>query len=230
MIDDGAAGSGRGPAPTLIAVDGPGGSGKSSVARRVAHELGFDYLDTGATYRALTLAALRGGQSAAPALSALAAELTVRRLGISTDPLDAVVTLDGEDISDEIRGPAVTAGVSAVAAVPDVRRQLVAWQRARALASTRGCVLEGRDTGAVVAPDAVVKIWLTASPEVRAARRGAESGEGAAADLARRDVADAGRAADPMRPAADATLVDTSEMDLDETVSSVLSHVRAVLP
>jgi cytidylate kinase len=219
-----------GEAPTLIAVDGPGGSGKSSVARRVADAIGFDYLDTGATYRALTLAALRGGQAGEAALSALATELTHGRLDISTNPLDAVVSLDGENVSEEIRGPAVTAGVSAVAAVLEVRRQLVAWQRARALESGGGCVLEGRDTGAVVAPDAAVKIWLTASPAVRAARRGAESGAGAAADLARRDGADAGRAVDPMKPADDATLVDTSEMDLEETVACVLAHVRAALP
>jgi cytidylate kinase len=212
---------------TLVALDGPGGSGKSTVARRLARELGFAYLDTGATYRAVTLAGLRAGPGCE--LTALAQDLVTTRLVLSTDPAHEAVLLDGEDVTHEIRGPAVTAGVSAVAAVPSVRQVLVGWQRRRALETPPGCVLEGRDTGSVVAPDASVKIWLTAAPAIRAARRSAESGSTAAADLHRRDGADAARATDPMRPADDAFVVDTSEMDLDETVAFVVTHVRGML-
>lgn len=213
----------------LVALDGPGGSGKSTVARRLARELGFAYLDTGATYRALTLAALRRGVTEDAALTALAQQLTAGRLAISTDPGIERVLLDGEDVTGEIRGAAVTAAVSAVAAVPSVRAELVAWQRERAIADQPGCVLEGRDTGTAVAPDAVLKIWLTASPEVRAARRGAQDGIEAAADLGRRDAVDAGRAADPMRPAEDALVVDTSTMNVDETVAFLFAEAQTSL-
>lgn len=222
--------AGRGGGSVLVAVDGPGGSGKSSVARRVARELGFAYLDTGATYRALTLAALRvGAEDDRARLERLAHDLTGSRLVLSTDPLREVVSIDGNDVTEEIRGARVTAAVSAVAAVPGVRRVLVDWQRTRAYASDRGCVLEGRDTGSVVAPDAIVKVWLTAAPEVRAARRGAELGVSAAVDLARRDNADAARAVDPMQPAPGAVVVDTSSLTLDQTVDRVLAHVRSAL-
>ncbi|HVV30889.1 MAG TPA: (d)CMP kinase [Mycobacteriales bacterium] len=212
----------------MIAIDGPGGSGKSTVARRLAAELRLSYLDTGATYRAVTLAALRAAVPLddAAALTALATDLTaVNRLILDTRVGTGAVLLDGEDVSALIRGPEVTAAVSAVSAVAGVRRVLVTWQRALARHSD-GCVLEGRDTGSVVVPEARVKVWLTAAPEIRAARRGAEDGVDAGADLHRRDAADASRTVDPMQPAADAIVLDSSTLGIEETVGAVLARVR----
>lgn len=225
---------GRAGAPaTVVALDGPSGSGKSTVARRVAAALGWAYLDTGATYRAATLAVLR---SQVPLDDAGAVADVVRRAGVTlrTDPADPGVELDGEDVSAEIRGPAVTAAVSAVSAVPAVRTLLVALQRD--LIGSGRAVVEGRDICAVVAPAAAVKVYLDADPQVRAARRATDTDSGiqvdagtgpdtgaVAADLARRDALDSSRATSPLAAAPDAVVVDASHLDADAVVARVLA-------
>lgn len=213
---------------TVIAIDGPAGSGKSTVGRRLAAELGLDYLDTGAMYRGVTFAALRRGIDPADA------EVLARIVsGIELAVQDGVVTVDGVDASIEIRGPEVTRAVSLVAANPAVRHDLVARQRAWAKARGGG-VLEGRDIGTVVFPDALLKVYLTASPEVRAARRSKEvtdlSYETVAADLARRDALDEGRQASPLTVADGAVEVDTDHLSVDEIVSALLELVKEAQP
>jgi cytidylate kinase len=203
----------------VIAIDGPAGSGKSTVARRLAEHLGLDYLDTGAMYRAVTFAALRRGID--PADAGPVAELArVVDLDVTTDH----VRVDGVDATIEIRGPEVSRAVSLVAANPEVRAELVRRQREWAYERAGG-VMEGRDIGTVVFPDAVLKVYLNARPEVRAERRAAEvSGldyETVAADMARRDAFDQGREADPLRLADDAIELDTSDMTIDEIVAAV---------
>ncbi|HET6833126.1 MAG TPA: (d)CMP kinase [Acidimicrobiales bacterium] len=207
----------------VIAIDGPAGSGKSTVARRLAEHLGLDYLDTGAMYRAITFAALRRGID--PADTAPVAELArVVDLDVTTDH----VRVDGVDATIEIRGPEVSRAVSLVAANPQVRAELV--RRQREWANERaGGVLEGRDIGTVVFPDAVLKVYLNARPEVRAERRAAEVSdldyETVAADMARRDAFDQGRLADPLRVADDAIELDTSDMTIDEIVAELARRI-----
>jgi cytidylate kinase len=210
-----------------IAVDGPAGTGKSSVSRGLARALGARYLDTGAMYRIVTLAVLRAGVDVndAAAVGALADGVD---LAVGFDPdLDASY-LGGEDVSAEIRGDAVTKAVSAVSAVPAVRTRLV--QRQRELAAGSGSVVvEGRDIGTVVLPDADVKIFLTASPEERAKRRNdqnvatglGDDYQAVLADVRRRDHLDSTRAVSPLRAADDAMIVDSSEM----TESAVVAHL-----
>jgi cytidylate kinase len=216
----------------VIALDGPSGSGKSTVARGVARALGLPYVDSGATYRAATLAALRAGVlSTGP--EAVADVVATADIDLSIDPDDIWVRLDGEDVSSEIRGPEVTAAVSAVSAVPAVRERMVALQRR--LAGT-SAVIEGRDIGTVVAPDAPVKVYLDAAPAVRAARRAgdAEAGvrtsgdvlEAVAVDLARRDRLDSSRPSSPLQAAADAVHLDSSELSAAEVVERVLELAR----
>ncbi len=164
-------------ATRIIALDGPSGSGKSTVARQVARRLGWRYVDTGASYRAATLAALRAAVDLEDPEAVLTAVRRVR-IELSTDPERPATLLDGEDVSDVIRGPEVTFAVSAVSAVPAVRAHLVDLQRA--LAGEGGAVLEGRDIATAVMPDALVKVYLDASPEVRASRRAAEQHAGVA--------------------------------------------------
>jgi cytidylate kinase len=218
----------------VIALDGPSGSGKSTVARAVARRLGWRYLDTGATYRAATLAVLRAGTAPSDS-DAVAATVAGARIGVSTDPEAASATLDGEDVTAVIRGPEVTAAVSAVSAVPAVRTQLVALQRE--LAGSDGAVLEGRDIGTVVFPDAAVKVFLDASPQVRASRRAGDADPGVtpsgagvlesvAADLARRDRLDSSRPTSPLQPAEDAVPLDSSALDADAVVARVLALAR----
>ena len=207
----------------VIAIDGPAGSGKSTVARRLAEHLGLDYLDTGAMYRAVTFAALRRGID--PADTGPVAELArVVDLDVTTDH----VRVDGVDATIEIRGPEVSRAVSLVAANPEVRAELVRRQREWAYERAGG-VMEGRDIGTVVFPDAVLKVYLNARPEVRAERRAAEvSGldyETVAADMARRDAFDQGREADPLRLADDAIELDTSDMTIDEIVAEVARRI-----
>jgi cytidylate kinase len=219
------------PGALVIAVDGPAGSGKSTVSRAVAERLGLRYLDTGAMYRAATLAALEDGVDLADpgALAALVGQLD---LEVSTDPGAPAVRLAGRDVSARIREPDVTGAVSVVAAVPAVRADLVARQRQ--LAGTGGIVVEGRDVGSVVLPGAPVKVYLTASPERRAERRAAEHGVSAPADvaataaaLAARDLRDSTREHDPLRPADDAVLLNTSDLGVDEAVEHILRLVTS---
>ncbi|MEO3812826.1 (d)CMP kinase [Sphaerisporangium sp. B11E5] len=211
----------------VIAMDGPSGSGKSSASRGVARALGLRYLDTGAMYRAITWWMLRHGVDLAdPAAIAVRAGDPV--LSIATSPDSSSVTVDGTDVTAEIRTAEVTGAVSAVSAVPEVRGRLVAEQRA--LIGSGEIVVEGRDIGTVVAPGAPVKVYLTASPEARARRRTAElSGTTVEAQreaMARRDTLDSTRKADPLVMAADAVELDTTELTLDEVIAEVLRLVK----
>lgn len=212
-------------APTVIAIDGPAGSGKSTVGRALAERLGLEYLDTGAMYRGVTFAALRHNIDPADAD-------VVARLARQVDVVvaDRTVTVDGVDATIEIRGPEVTRAVSLVAANQEVRAVLVERQRAW-VRSHGGGVMEGRDIGSVVFPDATLKVYLDASPEVRASRRSKEvtdlSYETVAADLARRDALDQGRATSPLTVADGAVHVDTSAMGVEEIVDRLLELVDA---
>ena len=211
----------------VIAVDGPAGTGKSSVSKGLARVLGARYLDTGAMYRIVTLALLRAGVDLDdPAAVAAAADVP---LAIGHDPDSDAAFLAGEDVSAEIRGEEVTRAVSAVSAVPEVRERLVRIQRDLA-AGAGSVVVEGRDIGTVVLPEADVKIFLTASAETRARRRSdqnraaglADDYETVLADVQRRDHLDSTRVVSPLRPAADAVIVDTGEL----TEAEVVSHLR----
>jgi CMP/dCMP kinase len=212
----------------VVAIDGPSGSGKSTVAKAVARALGVDVLDTGAMYRAVTLAVLE--RSIDPHDGAACAELaTAARLVLGDR-----VLLDGTDVTDAIRGPDVTALVSTVSAHPGVRAALV--ERQRSWAGERGAgVVEGRDIGTVVFPDAVVKVFLTASDEERARRRQRDEAaaeralpvEAVRDDLARRDRLDSEREASPLRPAADAFEVDTTALGVDEVVDEIVRRFEA---
>ena len=203
----------------VIAIDGPAGSGKSTIAKALAARLGVDYLDTGAMYRSVAFAALRDGID--PADEAAVAALAVR---VSID-VDDKVLVDGEDATAAIRGPAVSMAVSAVAQNPAVRAELVRRQRAWA-GDRPGGVMEGRDIASVVLPDADVKVYLTASDDERARRRAGESGQPTAAevaaDLARRDQIDSSRAASPLVVADGAVVIDTTGHTIDEVVDAVL--------
>ena len=213
----------------VVAVDGPSGSGKSTVSRRLAVALGTRYLDTGAMYRAVTLAVLRADVDPRDADSVLKVA-TEAEITIDTDPVDPHVALDGTRVDAPIRGADVTAHVSAVAAVPGVRRLLVDRQReiiAEAQART-GIVVEGRDIGTVVAPDAVLKVFLTASAQERARRRSEEYAadlHATAADLHRRDQLDSTRAADPLAQADDAIVLDSTDLQADEVVARLAALV-----
>jgi cytidylate kinase len=216
----------------VIAVDGPSGSGKSSTARGVADRLDLAYLDTGAMYRAMTWALLqRGTDLSDPEAIARDAASVVIRSG--TDPLAPTIEVDGTDVAGPIRGADVTANVSLVAAVPEVRRMLVQRQRATIDAAPEGIVVEGRDIGSAVAPDAPVKVYLVADPAARAARRAAELGILDAGttqdDLARRDQIDSTRAASPLAKAPDAVEIDGTYLSLDEVVDTVVALVDDVI-
>lgn len=208
----------------VIAIDGPAGSGKSTVARAVAAKLGLDHLDTGAMYRAVTFAVLR--RDLDPTDEAATAEVA-RSMDLLQDD-DGTVTVDGVDATEAIRGPEVTQAVSAVAANGAVREELVRRQRAW-IDEHDGGVLEGRDIGTVVAPDATLKVYLDASEAVRAARRSKESGDSdeaaVAADLARRDRLDSSRAHSPLQRSGDAITIDTSELTIDEVISMILEQL-----
>jgi cytidylate kinase len=207
----------------VIAIDGPAGSGKSTVARAVARRLDLGYLDTGAMYRAVAFAALRSGvdPDEAEPVGRLA-----RDADLQVD--DDAVVINGVDATIEIRGPEVTRAVSIVAANPAVREAMRRRQREWVEAHGGG-VLEGRDIGTVVFPDAELKVYLDARPEVRAARRSKEvtdlDYETVAADLARRDALDQGREVDPLTRAEGAVVVDTSDLDVDQIVDAILDHL-----
>ena len=212
----------------VVAIDGPGGSGKSTIARGVARALGWPVLDTGAMYRAVTFAALeqRVPLDDEKACARIAAEHT-----IAVD--DGITMIDGRDVSDEIRGPRVTAAVSTVSAHPSVRTVLVARQRAW-LAEHGAGVVEGRDIGTVVFPAAPVKVFLTASDEERARRRQRDEAaserpvavEAVQTALARRDALDRARSVSPLRPADDAVVVDTTSRTVDEVVGELVERAR----
>lgn len=215
----------------IVAMDGPSGTGKSSVSRRLATELGASYLDTGAMYRAATVWVLKNDVD--PGDTDAVARITESlEMSIGTDPSAERVEVSGEDVTDPIRGGAVTAAVSAVSAVPAVRDRLVALQREIAEAAGR-IVVEGRDIGTVVLTDAHIKIYLTASAETRATRRNAQNlaeGRGddyaaVLADVQRRDHADSTRVMSPLRPADDAAVVDTSDLDKDAVIDELLRLV-----
>ena len=203
----------------VIAIDGPAGAGKSTVGRAVAARLQLEYLDTGAMYRAVTFAVLRRG------LDPSASDEVVRVAeAIEMVIADDVVTVDGVDARIEIRGREVTSAVSAVAANSGVRAEMV--RRQRSWVDTRGGgVVEGRDIGSVVFPDANLKLYVTASPRIRAKRRVAEIGgsvDDVEAAIIERDRQDSGRADSPLTEASGAVLVDTSEMTVDEVVSHIM--------
>lgn len=219
----------------VVALDGPSGTGKTTVARQLAERLGAAYLDTGAMYRLVTLAVLRAGIDLSDA-AAIAEVAEGVDLAVGTDPADPIALLDETDARDEIRGPAVTAAVSAVAAVPAVREVLVDAQQQiidAVVAELGGIVVEGRDIGTVVAPSAPLKVYLTASAAIRAARRTAQdAGEGRDANhvdvlrsVDRRDRLDSTRAVNPMRPADDAVPLDTNELDFEQVLSELIDLV-----
>lgn len=216
----------------MVAMDGPAGAGKSTVARKLAAELGFGLIDTGAIYRTVALAASRAslGSGDVDAVTRLAQALVERR----AIRLEAGKTLlDGEDVSQAIRTPEMSLAASAVSAVPGVRAALLAVQRQ--LGAEGGVVLEGRDIGTVVFPDAERKFFVTASVEVRARRRYDElmakgtdvTFEATLDDVKRRDEADSTRAVAPLKPADDAEIVDTSGMSIDDVVRALAIRVRA---
>jgi cytidylate kinase len=210
----------------VVAIDGPAGTGKSTVSRGLARELGARYLDTGSMYRIVTLALVRAGVDLNdPGAIAAAADVP---LSIGYDPDVEQAFLGDEDVSAQIRGDEVTRAVSAVSAVSEVRTRLVAIQRE--LATGPGSVVvEGRDIGTVVLPDAPVKIFLTASAETRARRRNEQNiaaglpddYETVLADVRRRDHLDSSRAVSPLRAAEDAVVVDTSDMNQTEVIAAL---------
>jgi cytidylate kinase len=210
-----------------ITLDGPSGTGKSSVARDVARKLGAAYLDTGAMYRAATVAVLDAGVSLDDKV-AVARAVSQAEIRVGTNARREVVTVDDIDVRERIRGAEVTRAVSPVSAVPAVRKLLVARQR-DLVAAADAVVVEGRDIGTVVLPDATLKIYLTAAPEVRAQRRAGQLGvtdpdkiAALAADLRRRDEYDSRRADSPLRPAEDAVIVDSTDLDRAAVVARVV--------
>lgn len=218
--------------PVSVAIDGPVGAGKSTIARTAASRLGFVYCDTGALYRAVGLYCLRGGTDMSDG-GAIAARLP--EIGVEIRLVDGVqrVFLNGEDVSEEIRLPEVSMAASAVSAVPEVRAALLDLQRS--VAEKNNVIMDGRDIGTVVLPNADVKIFLTAKPEIRAKRRfdelcakGVEVVfEDVLEDLQKRDYNDSHRAAAPLKQADDAVLADTSELDFEQSVELVCGIIQS---
>ena len=222
--------------PFIVAIDGPAGAGKSTVARKVAAALGLTYLDTGAMYRSVALQAAR--RHIAPddvdALADMAATIQIRFSRVTTEGAQQVYLFD-EDVTDAIRTPAISSLTSAISAFPPVRRVIVDHQRRIAARDDRGVVLEGRDIGTVVFPDANVKIFLTASSEERARRRCGElQAKGVAVEYTRilaeqqeRDQRDSERADSPLKPAADSAILNTDNLSIDQVVDRILTLCRA---
>ena len=214
-----------------VAIDGPAGAGKSTIARAAAAQLGFVYVDTGALYRTIGLAVCRRGIDGTD-VPGILATLPEIQVGLTYQDGAQHVLLDGEDVSDAIRTPQISTYASQVSSVPEVRAYLLDLQRD--LARRQSVIMDGRDIGTVILPDAKVKIFLTAAPEKRAARRCAElrekgqdvTVEGILADMERRDALDASRAAAPLKQAEDAVLVDTSDLTLEQSIEAVLTVIR----
>ncbi len=200
----------------IVAIDGPAGSGKSTVARALARALGWSFLDTGAMYRAVTAEVLRRGID--PADADAVAEVAAGA-SISTVPQ---VTINGIDVEEVIRNEPVNVAVSTVSANPAVRRAMVTRQRAWAAAQTTGTVVEGRDIATVVFPDARLKVYLTASLDERARRRGDEG----VSSVTRRDSADRERVASPLRQASDAVVIDTTDLSIDQVVEEIVRWLK----
>jgi cytidylate kinase len=214
----------------VVTIDGPAGAGKSTVAKQLAHRLGFHLLDTGALYRTVALAARRAGVAwdDEAGLAALATRLDVEMV-LHADGRRAIL-LGGDDVTAAIRTPEMSDGSSRVSALPAVRAALLELQR-RLARGHGGVVVEGRDTGTVVFPDAGAKFFLTASPEERARRRAAELGAGAdvavvLADIRARDQRDTTRAAAPLRQAEDAVLIESSRLTVDQVVTEMEEQVK----
>ena len=213
--------------PIVVAVDGPAASGKGTVAAGVAGALGFHYLDSGSLYRLVALRALRTGTplSAAPELARLAA-------GLDVTFRDGAIVLEGQDVTNAIRAEAVSAAASRVAVHPPVRTAL--YERQRAFRRPPGLVADGRDMGTVVFPDALIKVFVTASAEERARRRHKQliakgisiTMESLLRDIQERDARDAGRAAAPLKPAGDAVILDTTDLTIETAIGRVLGLYR----
>ena len=213
-----------------VAIDGPAGAGKSTVARAAAKALGYIYVDTGALYRAVGLNALRNGivTDDADAVTATLGSITVE---LKFEQGEQLVLLNGENVSSEIRTPDASMAASNVSAIPAVRAFLFDLQRD--IAAKNDCIMDGRDIGTVVLPDAQVKIFLTASPEIRAKRRYDELIEKGQQvefsdvldDLIKRDYNDSHREVAPLRPADDGVIVDTSELNLEESINKVIEVI-----
>lgn len=215
--------------PVIVAIDGPSGTGKSSTSKAVAAQLGLSYLDTGAQYRAITWWMVNNGIDIEDP-SAIAAVAGKPEILSGTDPKAPTIMVDGIDVAGPIREQDVTSKVSAVSAVPEVRARITELQRSIASSAVTGIVVEGRDIGTTVLPDADLKIFLTASPEARAARR---SGELKGADLnatrealVKRDAADSSRKVAPLAKADDAVEVDTTELTLQQVIECVVTLVE----
>jgi len=217
------------PAPLVVAIDGPSGSGKSSTSRGVATRLGLRYLDTGAMYRGITWWMLQHDVDVADP-AAVAARVGEASIVSGTDPQAPTITVDGVDVAEAIRGEDVNASVSPVSAVPEVRARLLQLQR-EIIAAGGGIVVEGRDIGSAVAPDAPVKVFLTADPAARAARRALEEGgsdvDATRASLLARDKIDSGRNVSPLTMAEGAVHIDTTPYSLDEVIGLVVALVEA---
>lgn len=213
----------------VIALDGPSGSGKSSTSRGVATRLGLRYLDTGAMFRAMTWAMLEAGVDVHD-VAAVAAYASTPRIVSGTDPQAPTIHVDGVDVAEAIRGEAVTGAVSPVSAVPEVRSRLLELQRE--IIGAGDIVVEGRDIGSVVAPQAQVKLYLTADPAARATRRALEEGgsdvAATEASLLARDAIDSSRATAPLTMPEGAVHIDTTPFTLDEVIDRVLGLVQAV--
>ncbi|MBZ5564660.1 MAG: (d)CMP kinase [Acidobacteriia bacterium] len=217
--------------PLVIAIDGPAGAGKSTVAQKVAERLGLAYVDSGATYRAVALKVLEAGvpPEDEQTVSRLIGEIEIQ---ITTDGVQPHILLDGRDVTDKIRTPEVTLAAAKVSRLPEVRTKLVELQRG--YAKGRGVVMEGRDIGTVVFPDAPLKIFLKADPEERARRRlGQDIKEGrdatleqTAYEIGRRDQLDAERKLSPLVPAEDATRIDSTLLTADQVVERILELAR----
>ncbi|MFJ9246287.1 (d)CMP kinase [Streptomyces sp. NPDC101776] len=212
----------------IVAIDGPSGTGKSSTSKAVAAQLGLSYLDTGAQYRAITWWMVSNGIDITDP-TAIADAAGKADIVSGTDPANPTISVDGVDVAGPIRTQEVTSKVSAVSAVPEVRARITELQRSLAAGAEHGIVVEGRDIGTTVLPDADLKVFLTASPEARAARR---SGELKGADvqatreaLLKRDAADSSRKTSPLAKADDAVEVDTSDLTLQQVIECVVTLV-----